>query len=157
MNIKINLTNRYSFDLTHYEYNEGAVPSGTGQCITKTEGNGELSVKFGESAIVDIPGMGSLLIQFLGEQKLHDCHDKFCDSPSNFDKYPNMALLRFKTSEIYWRFPNQDTAAELNLSVNELGTVCLDKIHHGEVRKVQLPEFFIPPIFNPNLPQENLD
>lgn len=116
-----------------------------------------MSDKFVESAIVDIPDMGSLLMQLLGEQKLLDCLDKFCDSPCEFDEYPYVAFLRFITSEIYWRFQHQDSAAELNLSINELGTVCLDKIRHGELRRVKLPEFFIPSIFNPDLPQENLD
>ncbi|PCK32786.1 hypothetical protein [Pseudoalteromonas piscicida] len=157
MNIKINLTNRYGYDLMLYPYNCGAVPKGEGQNICKLEGTGEMTVAQGESGILDIPGMGSLLVQFLGKQKLEDCHERFCDSPSEFDQYEQMALLRYKTNELYWRFPapTNDAPAELNISINDIGTICLDKVLSGEARRVQLPEFFIPPVFTPHLPEGN--
>ncbi|TMP38477.1 hypothetical protein [Pseudoalteromonas rubra] len=157
MNIKINLTNRYGYDLTLFPYNGGALPSGEGQRIAKVEGTGEIVVAQGECSILEVPGMGSLLVQFLGEQKLVDCHERFCDSPSEFDGYPLMALLRYKTTELYWRFSDSDDPAELNVSINDIGTICLDKVLSGEARRVQLPEFFIPPVFTPHLPEGNPD
>ncbi|MCO7188989.1 MULTISPECIES: hypothetical protein [unclassified Pseudoalteromonas] len=157
MNIKINLTNRYGYDLALYPYDGGANLSGEGQRIAKLEGTGELVVAQGESSILEVPGMGSLLVQFLGEQKLEDCHERFCDSPSEFDQYEMMALLRYKTTELYWRFPKEDSDAALDISINDIGTVCLDKVLSGEARRVQLPEFFIPPVFTAHLPEGNPD
>ncbi|KJZ04302.1 hypothetical protein [Pseudoalteromonas piscicida] len=153
MNIKINLTNRYDFELLIYPFNGGNYPSANdAQKVAQKEGEGEIVVKSGECGVVDIPGMGSLLIQFLGEQRLESIHDRFCENPSDFDKYEQMALLRYKTTELYWRFPTSEDDAQLQLSVNELGTVCLDKVLTGEALKVSLPEFFIPPVFNAGLP-----
>lgn len=157
MNIKINLTNCYSYDLALYPYDGGVRPKGEGQRIAKVEGTGEIIVAQGESSILEVPGMGSLLIQFLGDDKLVDCHERFCDSPNEFDEYPLMALLRYKTTELYWRFPKGDTDAALDISINDIGTVCLDKVLTGEARRVQLPEFFITPVFTDHLPEGNPD
>ncbi|WP_105167636.1 hypothetical protein [Pseudoalteromonas sp. T1lg23B] len=156
MNIKVNLTNRYEYELLVYPYDNGNYPDiSKAQKVAPKDGSAELSIKSGQSQIVEIPGMGSLLVQFLGEQRLESCHDRFCENPSDFDKYQQMALLRYKTTELYWRFPTSDEAAELQLSVNDLGTVCLDKVVSGEARQVSLPEFFIPPVFNVGLPEES--
>ncbi|MEM5552836.1 hypothetical protein WNY63_19110 [Pseudoalteromonas neustonica] len=148
MNIKIGLTNRYGYELIAYPFNGGACPD-NGEKIAPLEGKGELTIASGENAIIDVPGMGSLLVQFLGEQKLENFHDRACESPSEFDQYEQMALLRYKTTELYWRFPSSDDA-QLELSVNDIGTVCLDKVLSGEARRVSLPEFFIPPVFLPS-------
>ncbi|QTH70737.1 hypothetical protein [Pseudoalteromonas xiamenensis] len=158
MNIKINLTNRYDYELLIYPFNNGSYPSANdAQQVAPKEGIGELVVKSGQSSIVDIPGMGQLLVQFLGEQRLESIHDRFCENPCDFDKYDQMALLRYKTTELYWRFPTSEEDAQLQLSVNDLGTICLDKVIDGEARKVSLPEFFIPPVFSAGAPEENKD
>ena len=52
MNIKINLTNCYGYDLTLYSYSGGAAPKGEGQKICKLEGKGEMEVALGESGIL---------------------------------------------------------------------------------------------------------
>ncbi|WP_440055531.1 hypothetical protein ACSLBF_05150 [Pseudoalteromonas sp. T1lg65] len=156
MNIKINLTNCFEYELLVHPYEDGKLPDPSrAQKVAPKEGRSELVIQRGQSQIVDVPGMGSLLVQYLGEQKLESCHDRFCEDPSNFDKYEQMALLRYKTTELYWRFPTSTEDAELNLSVNDLGTICLDKVMSGEARQVSLPELFIPPVFNPGLPQQS--
>jgi|TARA_B100001063_G_C16769178_1_gene560489 hypothetical protein len=149
MNIKIGLTNRYGYELIAYPFNGGAYPQ-SGERIAPLEGKGEVVVASGESVIIDVPGIGALLVQFLGVQKLENLHDKHCETPSEFDKYEQMALLRYKTTELYWRFASSDDAAQLELSVNDIGTVCLDKVLSGEARRISLPEFFIPPVFLPD-------
>ncbi|MCG7534315.1 hypothetical protein [Pseudoalteromonas sp. OOF1S-7] len=146
MNIKINLTNRYGYELAVHPYNGGAFPEGQGERIAQKEGKGVITLASGENSILIIPGMDSLLIQFMGNQRLENIHERFRDTPDEFDQYEQMALLRYKTTELYWRFPGDDDAA-LELSINDIGTVCLDKVLTGEVRQVSLPEFFIPPVF----------
>lgn len=155
MNIKINITNRYEYDVAHYPYNSGTYPNADSpkELIPKGGNQSSLTMASGESSILDIPGMGTLLVQFLGEQKLEDCHDRFCENPSDFDRFEQMVLLRYKVTELYWRFPTTDTAAELELSINDIGTVCLDKVLSGEARRVSLPEFFIPPVSFDHTPE----
>ncbi|MCF7499772.1 hypothetical protein [Pseudoalteromonas sp. L1] len=149
MKIKIELTNNYGYDLAAYPYNDGAVPSPeSAQTIAKLEGKGELIVERGQSAILKVPGMGSVLVQFLGEQRLSEYHDKFCEQPDEFDQYEQMVLIRYKTSELYWRFTTHPEHPSVNLGVNDVGTVCLGKVSSGSVRQVALPELFVPPVFS---------
>ncbi|TMN33748.1 hypothetical protein [Pseudoalteromonas sp. S2755] len=151
MKIKIELTNNYGYDLAAYPYNNGALPSPeSSETIAKLEGKGELVVERGESAILTVPGMGSLLVQFMGEQKLSEYHDKFCEHPDDFDQCEQMVLIRYKTSELYWRFPSSAEIAQVTLQVNDVGTVCLGKVSTGGVRQVALPELFVPPVFSVN-------
>ncbi|EOU2461252.1 hypothetical protein ACNTOD_000132 [Vibrio navarrensis] len=148
MKINVEITNRYGYNLAIHPYNHGVVPtSESAEIIGKVEGTGALSVERSESAIIDIPGMGSLLIQFMGEQKLSEYHDKFCEHPDEFDRCEQMVLIRYKTSELYWRFFSSESNADIALSVNEVGTVCLGKVSVGSVRQVALPELFVPPVF----------
>ncbi len=151
MKIKIELTNNYGYDLAAYPYNDGAVPSPeSAQTIAKLEGKGELIVERGQSAILKVPGMGSVLVQFLGEQRLSEYHDKFCEQPDEFDQYEQMVLIRYKTSELYWRFSSDIDGAFIQLNVNDVGTVCLGKTSSGHIRQIALPELFIPPAFFAN-------
>ncbi|MCG7539195.1 hypothetical protein [Pseudoalteromonas sp. OF7H-1] len=151
MKIKIELTNNYGYDLATYPYNDGALPSPeSAQTIGKLEGKGELIVERGQSAILTVPGMGSLLVQFLGEQRLSEYHDKFCEHPDEFDQCEQMVLVRYKTSELYWRFSSDVEEAFVQLGVNDVGTVCLGKTSVGHVRQIALPELFIPPSFSAN-------
>ncbi|MEJ2669541.1 MAG: hypothetical protein P8104_05860 [Gammaproteobacteria bacterium] len=155
MKIKITISNQYAYDVGFYPFGDGLYPDANSHCerISRLEGQGAFTVDSGECSILDIPGMGSLLVQFLGKQKLENCHDRFCENPSDFDQYEQMALLRYKTTEIYWRFPTADDAAEMELRINDVGTVCLDKVLSGEARRVSLPEFFIPPVSCRSLPE----
>lgn len=151
MKINIDITNLYGYDIAVYQYNNGVLPSNDkAQIVDKTEGKGSLSVERSESGIIDIPGMGSVLVQFMGEQKLSEYHDKFCEHPDDFDKCEQMVLVRYKTSELYWRFPGSESCAEIALSVNDVGTLCLGKVTVGSVRQVALPELFVPPVFSVN-------
>ena len=158
MNIKIRLTNRYDYELLIYPFNDGCHPEADKATrVARKEGSGELSLANGECGVIAIPGMGDLLVQFMGQQRLENIHDRHCETPSDFDKFEQMALLRYKTTELYWRFPSTDDDAELQLSINELGTVCLDKVLSGEARQVSLPEFFIPPVFCPHGPEGEVE
>jgi hypothetical protein len=149
MKINIEITNQYGYDIAVYPYNAGALPSNdNAQFINRLEGKGAFDVEQSESAIVDIPGMGSLLVQFMGKQKLSEYHDKFSENPDEFDCCEQMVLIRYKTSELYWRFPNDSDSPEVTLSVNDVGTVCLGNTSVGSVRQVALPELFIPPVFS---------
>jgi len=149
MKINIEITNQYGYDIAIYPYNNGVLPSNdNAEVIAKLEGKGAFNVGRAESAIVDIPGMGSLLVQFMGEQKLSEYHDKFCEHPDEFDQCEQMVLIRYKTSELYWRFPSSSEEPEITLSVNDVGTVCMGKTSTGSVRQVALPELFIPPVFS---------
>ncbi|WP_419148720.1 hypothetical protein [Pseudoalteromonas 'SMAR'] len=151
MKIHVNITNQYGYDIAIYSYNNGALPSHEkAEIVGNSEGQGSLSVERSESGIIDIPGMGSVLVQFMGEQKLSEYHDKFCENPDEFDKCEQMVLIRYKTSELYWRFASASVDPEVTLSVNDVGTVCLGKVSTGEVRQVALPELFIPPVFSVN-------
>ncbi|WP_432451967.1 hypothetical protein ACRRS0_13055 [Agarivorans sp. QJM3NY_29] len=158
MKIKVNVTNHYLYQLAILPYNHGLLPDSIQlsetERIAKSKGTGSFQVLSGEATIVFVPGMGELLIHFLGQQKIENCHDKFTETFSDFDHYQQMVLLRYKTTELYWRFPSAESDAELDISVNELGTLCLDKVHHGEARKISLPEFFIPPVFLVDLPEK---
>ncbi|RZG00151.1 hypothetical protein EXT48_19025 [Pseudoalteromonas sp. CO348] len=148
MKIKIELTNNYGYDLAAYPYNDGALPSPeSAQTIAKLEGKGELIVERGQSAILTVPGMGSLLVQFLGEQRLSEYHDKFCEQADEFDQCGQMVLIRYKTSELYWRFSTSDEVGSVELTVNQVGTVCIGKVSKGSVRQISLQELFIPPVF----------
>lgn len=149
MKININVTNRYGYDIAIYPYNNGALPNKeAGQVVSKLEGSGQLTVGTGESGVIEIPGMGSLVLMFLGEQKLANYHDKFCEQPDEFDQCEQMVLVRYKTTELYWRFSTSDKSPSLEISVNELGTVCFDKTSVGSIRQVSIPELFIPPVFS---------
>ena len=148
MKININISNQFGYDLAVFPYNDGARPSNeNGVVINKLEGSGEVSVERAQSSIIDIPGMGQLLVQFLGEQKLNEFHDKFAEVPDEFDKCDQMVLVRYKTSELYWRFPTSDDVSSLDLVVNKVGTVCIGKVSAGSVRQISLQELFIPPVF----------
>ncbi|MBD1581574.1 hypothetical protein [Pseudoalteromonas sp. S16_S37] len=149
MKINIEISNQYGYNIAVYPYNNGALPSSdNAEVISKLEGKGALNVGRAESAIVDIPGMGSLLVQFMGEQKLSEYHDKFCEHPDEFDQCEQMVLIRYKTSELYWRFPSSSDNPQVTLSVNDVGTVCVGKTSAGSIRQVALPELFIPPVFS---------
>ncbi|MCF6437626.1 hypothetical protein [Pseudoalteromonas sp. MMG022] len=151
MKINVDITNQYGYDIAVYPYNNGALPSNDkAEIVGKSEGKGSLSVERSESGIIDIPGMGSVLVQFMGEQKLSEYHDKFCEHPDDFDKCEQMVLIRYKTSELYWRFPSSAENAQVTLTVNDVGTVCLGKTSTGSVRQVALPELFVPPVFSVN-------
>ncbi|WMN59036.1 hypothetical protein NI389_12515 [Pseudoalteromonas xiamenensis] len=148
MKINIEITNQYGYDIAVYPYNLGALPSNDkAQIINRQEGRGDVDVEQSESAIVDIPGMGSLLIQFMGEQKFSEYHDKFCEQSDEFDQCGQMVLIRYKTSELYWRFPTSDDVGSVELIVNQVGTVCIGKVSKGSVRQISLQELFIPPVF----------
>lgn len=149
MKINISVTNQYGYDIAVYPYSNGALPSKeVDKVVAKLGGCGELTIESGESGVVDIPGMGSLVLIFLGEQKLANYHDRFCEQQDDFDLYEQMILVRYKTTELYWRFPTSDESPSLEIRLNDLGTVCFDKTSVGSIRQVSIPELFIPPVFS---------
>ena len=149
MKIHVNITNQYGYDIAIYPYNNGALPSHEkAEVVGNSEEQGSLSVERSESGIIDIPGMGSVLLQFMGEQKLSEYHDKFCEHPDEFDKCEQMVLIRYKTSELYWRFPSSAESAQVDLQVNDVGTVCLGKVSTGSVRQLRCRVVYPASIFS---------
>ncbi|MBB1396731.1 hypothetical protein [Pseudoalteromonas sp. SG44-8] len=147
MNVKISILNNYAYDLALVPYCNGTLPSlvptDLVTVISRKEAREVVNVNSGECAILEIPGLNSVLIQHLGTDKLIDCHDRFCESPDEFDLYEQSVLLRCANKEVYWRFANEVETAELEISVNSLGTVCIDNVIDGAVRAISLPELYI--------------
>lgn len=57
-------------------------------------------------------------------------------------------MISYKTTELYWRFPTSDESPSLEISINDIGTVCCNKTSVGSIRQVSIPELFIPPAFS---------
>jgi hypothetical protein len=149
MKINISVTNQYGYDIAVYPYNNGALPTKeAGVVVSKLEGRGELTVDSGESGVIEVPGMGSLVVMFLGKQKLESYHEKSSEQQGDFDQCEQMVLIRYKTTELYWRFPTSDESPSLEISINDLGTVCCNKTSVGSIRQVSISELFIPPVFS---------
>lgn len=145
MEIGINFKNEFVYAVANFPYNEGHYPNPENKDsyqIVETSGKHYgYYVKAGESEIVEIPGMGSLLIQFLGESRLDDYHSK--EDAAAFDNYKCSTLIRYNSLELYWRFDYTGNP-QIEFTLNRYGTLELNRVNLGEVRTISIPQIILP-------------
>lgn len=146
------IKNNYVYDLEHYlnqSYQQKA--SGFNLYILPMGKEYDVITKESGADIIDVPGMGHIMIQVLGEDSIKGSESaahksvriEEVDGEHKIitEAHSYTAIVRYQNKELYCKF--DDTDVVLNLEIDKYGTLTPLKISNGSYVLIKIPKISI--------------
>ena len=144
-NFNINLKNGYVYDIVYYinnSDNRGFIP------MNETY---KVSLYNLQPLVLEVPGMGQILVQFLGEKVIAGLEEAAYKSIQveqdgekhiiTTESHSHGAIVRYQNRELYCKFDEHDIT--LDLEIDEYGSLSPIKISQGSYALINIPKISI--------------